>query len=436
MINDSVREDLKTKVSTATKSPDFEIKGNFPMSNQIKPPAKLAYPQKPVIAEPGIAVKTETSEIPTAPTSPTLIEFHSKNAAVPQWRLQLQNTVRRRQERSTTEMKKSDSSPVQKTKLVTSGATALKTEPDAKIEEPEITQSGNPTLSSALQRIQQSRQKFLVEQEKPKPVPVKTAPAPNKNYPFYIAGKTKEETPKKAQVNVPPNFTAQPKPAASLKNNNQDFDTNKLPALPTSARISTSFEKRPTNFVEEKKIIGDNKKTEEKVQIKEKVKFEEKKKIENKVIEPEEIINSEATEFEETDDCAPFAMRFNAGLFDLIIGLFATLLLFLPFMLSGGSWFTLAGFTMFLATCAVVMFIYLTMAIGMYGKTFGMRLFSLEVIDIEGENYPTLFQAAVSSFLYIGSLALGGIGFITLFFNEEKRAVHDLVSGTIVVKEF
>jgi uncharacterized RDD family membrane protein YckC len=90
----------------------------------------------------------------------------------------------------------------------------------------------------------------------------------------------------------------------------------------------------------------------------------------------------------------------------------------------------------FLATCAVVMFVYLTATVSMYGKTFGMRLFSLELIDVEDEDYPTLHQAAVSSAVYLLTLAFGGIGFITLPFNEEKRAIHDIVSGTIVVKEF
>lgn len=78
----------------------------------------------------------------------------------------------------------------------------------------------------------------------------------------------------------------------------------------------------------------------------------------------------------------------------------------------------------------------MTTAIGLFGRTFGMRLFSLEVVDIEGESYPTLHQAAVSSSLYLLSLGLGGLGFLTLLTNPEKRAVHDLVSGTIVVKEF
>ncbi len=81
------------------------------------------------------------------------------------------------------------------------------------------------------------------------------------------------------------------------------------------------------------------------------------------------------------------------------------------------------------------MFIYLTTTVGFYGRTFGMRLFSLEVVDIEGENYPTLHQAAVSSAVYLLSFVFAGAGLLTLLFNDERRAVHDLVSGTIVVKE-
>jgi uncharacterized RDD family membrane protein YckC len=140
-------------------------------------------------------------------------------------------------------------------------------------------------------------------------------------------------------------------------------------------------------------------------------------------------------EVEEFDDCAPFAMRFNAGLFDLIIGSFSSLLLLSPFMVLGGNWLSTAGLFALLATCAIVMFVYLTTSVGFYGRTFGMRLFSLEIIDIEDEDYPTFHQAAVSSAVYLLSLALGGIGFLTLPFNEDKRAVHDLVSGTIMVKE-
>jgi len=139
---------------------------------------------------------------------------------------------------------------------------------------------------------------------------------------------------------------------------------------------------------------------------------------------------------EAEDDLAPFAMRFNAGLFDLIIGSFASLILLAPFMLSGGEWSSFKGFLTFAVVCSLVMFVYLTTTLGMFGKTLGMRVFSLELIDIEENDYPTFHQAAVNSAVYLLSLIFGGIGFLTIPFTEDKRAVHDLVSGTIVVREY
>jgi uncharacterized RDD family membrane protein YckC len=120
----------------------------------------------------------------------------------------------------------------------------------------------------------------------------------------------------------------------------------------------------------------------------------------------------------------------------LLIGSFLSLILLSPFMMLNGRFFSWEGFIAFLATFTIVMFIYLTTTIGFLGRTFGMRIFSLEIVDIDENEYPTLHQAAVSSSVYLLSLAFGGIGFLTMLLNTEKRAAHDLLSKTIVVKEY
>ncbi|HEX3101264.1 MAG TPA: RDD family protein, partial [Pyrinomonadaceae bacterium] len=139
---------------------------------------------------------------------------------------------------------------------------------------------------------------------------------------------------------------------------------------------------------------------------------------------------------DEIDDLAPFSMRFGAGLFDLIIGGFVSALLLSPFAFSGANWTTTFGILTFLAATAIVSFLYMTISVGFFGKTMGMRLFSLEVVDALENEYPTLQQAAISTSIYLISMALAGTGFITALFNEERRAAHDLLSGTIVVREF
>lgn len=417
MINDTVRKELVPKISNHVKSLGFELKEKKTMSNKtaqspdITAEQSASAPTKPV-----------TSEITMKTTSPTLIEFHSKNTAIPEWRLQLQNVVRQRQERETTETA-AEVSPPTRAKFVTSGATALK--PDA-IQETKTVQHKNPTLSSALNRIENSRRQFLTE-EKPQSAPIAAAPPTkaNKNYPFYIAGKTSDANFNAAEINPPINSFAKPKLASTSQNESVKLDTNKLPPLPASAQTATSFESQPVKNDDVKSPGEDTIQT--KIELKETVvaKVETTKTVE--ITQTEEV--------QEFDDCAPFAMRFNAGLFDLIIGSFASLLLLSPFMLFGGDWLSVAGVFAFLATCAIVMFVYLTTAIGIYGRTYGMRLFSLEIVDIETEDYPTFHQAAVSSAVYLLTLALGGIGFLTLPFNEDKRAVHDLVSGTIIIRE-
>ena len=57
------------------------------------------------------------------------------------------------------------------------------------------------------------------------------------------------------------------------------------------------------------------------------------------------------------------------------------------------------------------------------------------LVDVEENAFPTLHQAAVSSVVFLLSLALAGIGFLPMFFNEERRAAHDILSGTILIRE-
>lgn len=435
-MNDSVREELEGKISS--KPATGELTGRPPLVNRpiqppVQNPSNTAFNKPPVgrqVAKNQTFHKPETLQISTKLTTPTLVDFQPKEAAIPEWRLEIQNAVRRR---------KGQNQPPENTELSlhtepgvvrrTNGATALKAEV-LELENDEPVLHENATVNNALRRIEQSRKRFFVE-EKPQFVPAETAP--RKDFPFYIASKTDGVIQAKTETKSPTNFTsvAKPKLVSSLRYEKPDFDTNKLPPLPQEVKMSTSFAKESVETVE----------TVEKTEPAIIEKIEEKPAV---AVSPEiksEILSNEAaeefieTEVEEIEDYAPFAMRFNAGVFDILIGSFASLILLAPFILLGGDWFTLAGFFAFLATSAIVMFVYMTTAVGLFGKTFGMKLFSLELIDIEENDYPTFHQAAVSSSVYLLSLALGGSGFLTVPFTSDGRAVHDIVSGTIIVRE-
>ena len=132
MINDSVREELRDKISPIVKKINLERTPLIP--NKIETPAPAPYKpvQQMAIPKPQIPVleksveKTITMELAVKPTAPTLVEFQNKKADLPEWRMQLKNSVLKRQNRANTEAANVDFSTVAPAKLVTSGANALK----------------------------------------------------------------------------------------------------------------------------------------------------------------------------------------------------------------------------------------------------------------------------------------------------------------------
>lgn len=422
MIGDTVREELQANISALPKPVNVEKPAPSIGSGGLAATAAAMAPS-------AVPVRRITADLSVKTTNPTLVGFQSKRATLPDWRLQLQNSVRQRTGGARAEGTVLETAqPVYQTQTAIRGATALKAE-----YAPETASAVHPNekLAAALDRIEKSRRKFSVAEEAPVPTPAPAVATPNKNYPFDVVSRIPEPATRPASVNVLP----KPKLVSSLRVGKEIFDTNKLPPLPIPAKVSTSFEKPFSSPPKEdsgplsSEVIHIPSVEAPEAEIIEIIKAEEPV-IEEAIVETDEAGPSEI------EDLAPFAVRFNSGLFDLIIGGFSSLILLSPFMLMGGSWFTWAGISAFLATFAVVMFIYLTTCLGLFGKTFGMRIFSLELVDVDESDYPTFHQAALNSTIYLISLAFGGIGFLTVPFNEEKRAVHDLLSGTIVVKEF
>ncbi|MCB1023171.1 MAG: RDD family protein [Acidobacteria bacterium] len=376
-------------------------------------PIRLSPSPKHIATKP-----VNTAEIVINKTNRTLMEFQSEQTKLPEWRLQLQNAVNQRsrtQAASGTGTSSMSSSMAGSISTATAVAVNRHSAPESMPEE-----NKNPLIGDALRRIELSRQKFLIEepeqfdnQRNP------GLPTVKKEFPFTIAQKTDPEM-KVKMAAAPGRVSLKPTLVPERIAIRDKYDTNELDPQYIEARVATSFEKQPGSGASPASKKTENSK---KVTIKE-------SDPEASAHEPEDIELVEVA-----DDLTPFAVRFNSGLFDVIIGTFVSLILLSPFMLLGGSWFTFSGAIGFLATFAVVMFIYLTTTIGFFGKSFGMHLFSLEMIDIGGEEYPTFHQAAVSSSVFLLSFAFCGAGFLTALFDEDKRAIHDLVSGTIVVKE-
>jgi len=80
----------------------------------------------------------------------------------------------------------------------------------------------------------------------------------------------------------------------------------------------------------------------------------------------------------------------------------------------------------------VVTFIYLTLTTALTGRTCGMRLLSLRVIDTKTGLIPTGGQSIGRSFFYLVSLATG-VGILFALVSREGYTAHDRFTRTAVV---
>ncbi|HMT09751.1 MAG TPA: RDD family protein [Pyrinomonadaceae bacterium] len=410
MMNDSVREEMAVKVM-----PSGDLDRRISMPSEPLAPPPVFVKKNPFAVPPPAIRESTTAELAVSKTSPTLVDFQPASNVVPEWRLQMQNAVRAR--RGSGEAVAAQTTP---TLLRTNGSAAFKAQPIAQ----EIPENADPRLGSALDRIAKSRSSFAPEPPIKRSFPPRE-PVVEKSYPFGVvepvASLPISNTPeRKATVNqLPRPALVAAVPAAVPAPISLKLDTNKLPKLveitdenPEEApetRIGTPRSSR-FEFANIKRIF-----------------------IPAETIEPEIEVEEE---YDEIEDLAPIGMRFGSGLFDMIIAVAASMLLLSPFAITSGNWAGLSGLLILTATAAMVSFVYLTLSIGLYGRSIGMRLFSLEIVDAERNVYPTMKQAAANSAIYLISAVFGGAGFLTVFFNDENRAAHDLLSGTIVVREF
>ena len=410
MMNDTVREELQPKITS----------GNLPRIETAPPvpAAKAAVQPRPATPVPA-AKKVVTAGLSSPKTSPTLVDFKHRQATLPDWRLQIQNAVQQRRGATA-------AAAAPAVALSAKPSVVLKDDPATAdhIEKPPT--AADPLVAKAMSRIAESRKVFT---ETPADAKAKQPP----QRPFGVVstpihtGTATAAAPARVAAPIKPALPAKPTlvetPVITVKR-----DTNKLPPIDDVAKqepVPQSSAARVTDVADAAHEATPSGRL-----------VPEIKRIEIKLDKPiTPAVDQEPVE-DDIEDLAPFSMRFGAGLFDMIIAGFATLLLLSPLAFTNGNWFTAAGALTVAAAFALISFVYMTLCLGFYGKTMGMRLFSIELVDAVENEYPTLRQAAVNSAVFMLTLCFAGAGFITIFFNEEKRALHDLLSGTILVREF
>jgi uncharacterized RDD family membrane protein YckC len=439
MMNDTVREELESKIVKPPSGPlkRTEKTAFEPVLPWTPQPVKVATTTTPNVPE-VTAVTTETlvknSPVEPAPlplkprpitaqlsrkeTNPTLVDFMPANPTVPDWRLKLQNSIRKRNGAPTQE----HNSPQVAAAPLANSVPAITQRVSAQISEPA---RQNEKLANAMKRIEASRKVYgsgaAVGMAAAASARAKQSPPPIRSFPFDVVERTQaagvDAMPAKPITEAP-----KPKLVSPLRIEKKKFDTNKLPPIP-----------EPETALPDA-IANDSLKIEVETELKTKLSFDRISfRNAKELFDFEEV---ESNSLEDIDDLAPFSMRFGAAVFDLIIGGFAAAILLSPFLVTGTSFATTSGVFAILGAAIAVMFVYFTATIAFVGRTFGMKLFAIEIIDAEANELPSLHQAAVNSAVYILSLLLLGVGFVPLFFNEERRAMHDILAGTLLIREY
>ncbi len=131
---------------------------------------------------------------------------------------------------------------------------------------------------------------------------------------------------------------------------------------------------------------------------------------------------------------APVFSRMVASIVDLLV---IGLLVALPLALAGFTsleWNNPRLIGSAAGAVLLIGFLYLTINTAMTGRTLGMRLFSLRVVDARTGLIPTGKQSAGRAIVFLLSLASAGVMLLYTFLNPEKHTPHDRFTRTTVVR--
>ena len=351
---------------------------------------------------------TEMKATGDSPTSPdrrsTLIEFPGvSRSALPEWRKELSERVREVQERRAREAAREAAEAERQRAEEVTNPPQLELLP--RTEAPAM----NPLVAAALKRIERAHQSASVEARPPRSslaTAVAYAPEREENI-------MNETVPPTIQIE----FESEPA-AAEVQAGVAELEfaeaTEVAAAAPTRLTVVPApIETIVTKTIPElppKRLIIEN---------------------DPALNYLDSICRSVRVDDVVTESASVFR-RIVSAFLDLIFSALLTSPIAGALYLAGGSVHDVRAIAV-LAGCLVVMtFFYLTLTTALTGRTWGMRLLSLRVIDTKTGLIPTGGQSIGRSIFYLLSLATG-IGILFALVSREGYTAHDRFTRTAVV---
>jgi uncharacterized RDD family membrane protein YckC len=336
-----------------------------------------------------------TGDSPTSPAErkSTLIEFPgiSRNS-LPEWRKELSERVREVQERRARETAR-EAAEAERQRVEAAGDA-----PQLELLPPTETPAMNPLVAAALKRIERAHQSASVETRQPRSslaTAVAYAPEREEN----IMNETVPPTIQLELETEPP--AADPPPPAIEKSHLvivpppiEPVVVKADPSAPPKRLIRDDPNDPALNYLDS---ICRN-------------------------VRVDDLANRSASA----------VRRAVSAVIDLIFCAVLTSPIAGAFYLSGSVFQDTRALTVLAAALVVVIFLYLTLATALTGRTLGMRMLSLRVIDTKTGLIPTGGQSIGRSFFYLLSLPTV-VGILFALVSREGYTAHDRFTRTAVV---
>ncbi|HYP50438.1 MAG TPA: RDD family protein [Pyrinomonadaceae bacterium] len=415
--------------------------------------------------EPPTAVAEEAPVAAKREFTSTLIEFPKRKNDESEWRDALRERVRAARERREggEEIEKPRETKVEAAKqksevAVAASGTVINLKPSVE------NRPANNIIARALERVERSRQVHQSAatavalapvfepqaaprlQQAPKPFAAQLAAVPQ---PAEIEAKPKSPAPLKFEAAAVENakFDSFPKtenaPALKVETTVKPLETAEV-GIGVTAPLVTVAPAAPKKEPRKLPMISEadaDKFIESQMRISAAVPQKKPSPRSGVAVEQEiapRVRDAESDQPEIAEDYAPLSFRFIAALLDIALcagAAFGLVTLFAPAGFFTAEKFGLESALTCFGVFAAIKFIYLTGGIVLAETTFGGRLFSLRTVHAEDGSAATILEAMLNTLGYLLTLALAGVGLIVILLNTERRAVHDWLSGTVVIRE-
>ena len=371
----------------------------------------------------------------SAPAASTLIEFPTPGRAPkPQWRKDLSERVREIQQRKAQEAAREAEATAQATQgvvLPPVDETVTPAQPAAEATQPALglvppapAPEVNPVVARALEKLERVRQRTSAP-----PPRVSSGRGRGAANAARVAREDYEVAPEVAQ---PAPTEQQVRVAEAGRLEQAELRAEAVEQTAQTPQSEAAVEApRPVNLV----VVPSRAETEavarEKARRHIPVVLDEAYLARREAAE----IATEAQAAPATDRRAPLVRRAAGGFVDLLVIAFATTPFAAIIELTNGNWADPRVAGSLGGIVCVLMFLYLMASTALAGRTWGMSLVGLRTVDARTHRAPTTGQCVRRAFGFMLALATAGLGLFYAAFDAQGRALHDLLSGTLTVRE-